>query len=349
MNPRITIAMITFNVDAFIYKSMECVMNQTLKEISILCIDDGSTDNTPTILETLAANDHRITLIRHDMNKGLSVRRNEAIHIAKGEYIAFVDGDDLIAENLFEKALNKADETQAELVIWDYIPFWDEKEITAKKSKPSHLGNISNDDPISLLRLPAFSCIRLLKLSTAKKLNIHYPEELSRQDIPVHWKLSTHLSKVAFLPERLYYYRQHSNATTHQNGLKLLDLAKITDVIQQQLDHDQLFEKYKSEFLRLQLNLLYGMYDAIDPKLKEDAKKMTLNRLTKMHYDYLKDPTNDLPRHVRWYYEAIEGSSTASLKLKCWNFSRSVYRNTIKVIHRFIESIHFNNKTYGHI
>ena len=104
MTPLVSITMSTYNVEDFIQESLNCIVNQTLKDIEIICIDDGSKDNTLSILNDYAEKDERIIVVAKPKNEGLAVARNEALALAKGKYITFVDGDDLFSLTMLEEA-----------------------------------------------------------------------------------------------------------------------------------------------------------------------------------------------------------------------------------------------------
>ncbi|HIP33763.1 MAG TPA: glycosyltransferase family 2 protein, partial [Bacteroidia bacterium] len=135
ITPHITIAISTYNVEKYIRDSLLCIINQSLKNIEIICIDDASTDNTLKIIQKFAVNDHRIKVISKIKNEGLSVSRNKALELAKGKYITFVDGDDLMDLNLFKKAFNLAEKNKSDLVIWDHLTFWNSANIKNLKAE----------------------------------------------------------------------------------------------------------------------------------------------------------------------------------------------------------------------
>ena len=99
--PLITIAVTCYNIKDYLKRSIESVCNQTYKNLEILLVDDGSTDGSEKMCDEYAQKDSRIRVI-HKKNGGPSEARNMAIEQAKGDYIAFVDGDDWIDDNMYE-------------------------------------------------------------------------------------------------------------------------------------------------------------------------------------------------------------------------------------------------------
>lgn len=329
-NPLVSITMATYNVESFIKQSLNCIVNQTLQDIEIIIIDDGSTDGTLQILQQYALQDPRITVIAKSSNQGLAVSRNEALALAKGKYITFVDGDDLMDVKLFKKAYEKAEATNSDVVIWDYCTFYNEQEITKLKAQPSQLLKLSNTNTAALLQLPAFTWIKLIKTKVAHTLNIHFPVGLTRQDIPVHWQLLTSNLKISLLPERLSYYRQQPNATTHKKDTKLFDIAKVLDITKTYLTKSNQYQLYKNVFLKQQLNMLFGMYDTVEKTLKPAAFQLLREKLQADQWYYI-NSTEPLRKQARWFYKAINGNFVAKIKYQIWELARIVYRFLFKI------------------
>ena len=323
--PLVSITMSTYNVETFINKSLDCIVNQTLKDVEIICIDDGSTDSTLKILNSYALKDSRLKVIGKKKNEGLAVARNQALTLARGKYIAFVDGDDLMDLSLFEKAYQKAEKTSSDIVIWDYCAFYKETEIEQLKVQSSKLKQLSNDNIEKLLQLPAFTWVKLVKTSVARALNIHFPIGLTRQDIPVHWQLLTSDLKVALLPEKLSYYRQQPNATTYKKDARLFDIAKVLDITKAYLIKSNQYKRYQNLFLKKQLNMLFGMYDIVAKKYKLEAFQLLKNRIEEEHISYI-NSNKPLRKQARWFYKSIEGNIVGEIQFKAWEFSRAVFR-----------------------
>lgn len=104
--PKVSVIIPVYNTEKYLRKCLDSVCNQTLSDIEIICIDDCSTDNSLNILKEYAAKDERIKLIEFKENKGAAVARNTGIYEAKGEYIGFVDSDDYIDLDFYEKLYN---------------------------------------------------------------------------------------------------------------------------------------------------------------------------------------------------------------------------------------------------
>lgn len=122
--PKISIIIPIYNVEKYINKCLDSLINQTLEELEFICINDGSTDNSLNILNNYVKNDSRFIVINQS-NQGQGIARNNGIKIAKGEYIAFVDPDDWLENSTFEKVYNLAIENSANVVQFNYLEYND--------------------------------------------------------------------------------------------------------------------------------------------------------------------------------------------------------------------------------
>jgi len=322
---KVSITISTYNVEEYIEASMKSILGQTLLDVEIICVDDGSSDNTPKILKEFAAADDRIVLELKSINEGLAVSRNRALVLAKGKYITFLDGDDLYDSTMLEKAYNLAEKEHTDLVIWDYQTFVHSVDLNTVVLEKSRLEDFDKANKVKLLQLPAFTWIKLINTAKARELGVNFPKGMTRQDIPVHWKLMTSIDAISVLPEKLAFYRQQSNATTSQKDKRVLDLAYVMDISKKYLVDNNLYIKYKNEFLRQRLNLLFGMFDSIKKEFKIQAKELIISRLGVDEMAYIKS-NYPLRRQARWFYKSIKGEKLANLKYAIWLFVRILYR-----------------------
>ena len=115
--PKISIIIPIFNVENYLAKCLDSIINQTLMDIEIICVNDGSNDNSVDILNTYAQRDKRITII-NKANGGLSSARNAGIRVANGEYICFLDSDDYFEFNACERLYIEILEGHADIIVF---------------------------------------------------------------------------------------------------------------------------------------------------------------------------------------------------------------------------------------
>ena len=115
--PKISIIIPVYNADKYLEACLESIINQTMKDIEILCIDDGSTDNSPIILKKFANLDSRIKVLKQN-NLGAAVARNKGIKIASGEYLLFLDADDYFDLRLCDIAYSTIKSVDADVALF---------------------------------------------------------------------------------------------------------------------------------------------------------------------------------------------------------------------------------------
>lgn len=130
---KVSIIVPVYNVEKYLEKCLESLIDQTLKDIEIICVNDGSTDNSLGILKNFANKDSRIKII-DKQNEGVSVARNTGIEVATGQYLMFVDSDDYLIENACEKALNTIEQEDSDICIFGHYDLVNENKIISHKT-----------------------------------------------------------------------------------------------------------------------------------------------------------------------------------------------------------------------
>ena len=221
----ISIVVPIYKVEKYLKKSIDSIINQTYKNLEIILVDDGSPDNCGKICDEYKEKDSRIKVI-HKKNGGLSDARNAGIDIAIGEYIAFVDPDDYIAENYVQELYNLCIENNTLLSECNFEKFnsEDKIEIEQNKTKNIYTGREMAE------RLYSKDLIRtivvwnkLYKMEIFK--NLRFPKGKINEDEFVNYKIFYNLDKVAITNEKLYYYRYAPDSIMNRKfNEKRLDL-----------------------------------------------------------------------------------------------------------------------------
>ena len=118
--PKISVIVPVYNTRPYLEQCLDSILTQTLADMEIICVNDGSPDDSQSVLERYAADDPRVRIIKKE-NGGLSSARNAGMRSAVGDYIAFVDSDDFITPIMMETLYNKAMKTSAEITIGDFF------------------------------------------------------------------------------------------------------------------------------------------------------------------------------------------------------------------------------------
>lgn len=323
--PLVTVAMAVYNAAEFLEAAVNSILVQTFRNFELLLIDDGSNDRSKDICSRLALSDNRIRCIFKSSNDGLSVVRNLSVDEAFGKYLLMADADDLMDEHTIEKAVKKAEDEAADVVIWDYETF---SGIAPQlKEGVSRLFKIDPADRMKLLTLPAFMPVRLIRTDYIRNRGWRFPKGLTKQDIPIHWSIVTDSNcRITLLPERMFYYRQQPNATSCRNGRSLFSLVNVMDIVETNLRETGVYETYKIIFWKKRLELLHGMYDFIKPELKEEAMQMILDRIDGDGGLFLKESSKLLTSRTRTFYRMIRGRFSARIRYNMFMGLRTIYR-----------------------
>ncbi len=211
---RITVIIPAYNIEAYLGKCLEGVLAQTCRELEIILVDDGSTDGTGAVCDAFAARDERIRVI-HQSNGGLSRARNAALETANGDWIAFVDGDDLIPPEACEKLLSCGEKTGADLVIGQRIKFTGNSPAPApaEKKEPELLKAEEALLRIFYRRLPCYAWGKLYRRRLFD--NLRFPEGMIFEDTWLVPDLVSRAEKIAVIPDVVYLYRQTENSIVH--------------------------------------------------------------------------------------------------------------------------------------
>ena len=213
-NIKISVLVPVYNVARFLPRCLDSLAAQSMRDIEILLIDDGSTDDSAAICADYVARDRRFRLLRQE-NRGLSAVRNRHLEEARGEYLMFVDSDDWVAPDFCEIPWRCVREQDADLVLFGFRRVTEEGEpLPLKGSLPQ--GPIDRETALQLLLAgPSFSYLwnKLWKKSLFD--GIRFPDVLAYADVGTTYRLVLQAERIVSLPQVLYYYRKRrgSNIT----------------------------------------------------------------------------------------------------------------------------------------
>lgn len=211
--PLISIIVPCYNVEKYLSKCIESIINQTYNNLEILLIDDGSPDNSGDICDEYAKKDNRIKVI-HKKNGGLSDARNVAIDIANGEYILFIDSDDYVAVNHVEFLFDMIYRTDSDIAIEDIEPFYEGTlpQIMTNKRYNEIVYN-ENEALINMFYQKKFDTCAYSKLYRKDLFSdIRFPKSWLYEDLATTYRIILHSKKVVFSGYRSYYYLLRKNS-----------------------------------------------------------------------------------------------------------------------------------------
>jgi len=306
--PKISIIIPVYNVAEYLPKCLDSVLGQTLSDIEIICINDGSTDNSGDILQDYVVKDGRIKII-NQKNQGLSAARNAGLKIVHSDYVMFVDSDDYIAPNMAEKLYKKMEEDKSDVVICsaecvNLLPQDASPDVVEWQSwlqpwfdeyiKPTGVYDVPKtikDEFISVV------WNKLYKASIIKNYKIEFPLGLIEEDEYWLWAYMIHSKKYTFINERLYFYVQRSGSimTTRNGNDRVLDILEIERRIYELVKEYALIEDYQE--------ILTDWYIKTVEEILKYQKPKDLIVLRERITDYMQN-YNSYPR-LKEFYQTI--------------------------------------------
>ena len=206
MSIKLSIIIPVYNSEKFIGRCLDSLINQTLKDIEIICAFDYSTDNTEEILDKYAKNDSRIKIIKKE-KEGLSLARNRGLEMAQGEYIGFVDADDYVELDFFERLYNSAKKHDCEIAVADFIRRYPKKDrirlnITEEKVYKKA------EDKYSICKTHREGCVwnKIYRKSLLDRINLRFIPNMVYEDRDFTAKALFYSNKMVTVPNTYYIY-----------------------------------------------------------------------------------------------------------------------------------------------
>ena len=226
---KISVIVPVYNVDKFLDRCLISITRQTLKDLEIILVDDGSPDNSPQMCEEWAKKDNRIRVI-HKENGGLGFARNSGMEIATGEFIAFVDSDDYIEFDMYEKLYQEAEESDSDIVYsgFNYIASNGQKTVFTENEKtvywegPQQVRGFALDMMASgpyekatrKYEMSVWRAIYKRDILVRNNIIFHSERDVLSEDIVFDEELFHHVNKIAHIPFAFYNYCQNNGSLT---------------------------------------------------------------------------------------------------------------------------------------
>ena len=247
-NPLISIVVPVYNVEKYLKKCIQSIINQTYKNLEIILVDDGSNDNSGKICNEFAQKDNRIKVI-HKINGGQADARNKALDIMSGEWVSFVDSDDFIDKFHIKNLYLQAVRNNSDICVCGF-KIVDENDNIIRNSKVKFSDNL-NDNLAFKCSLnskidPSF-CNKIFKSSLFK--NARFVKGIYYEDRELIHRIFYKADRVSFLDSESYFYLERVGSTmNHINKKKIDDRLTMIASIEDFLKKESILEKYQKDF-----------------------------------------------------------------------------------------------------
>ena len=335
---KVSVIVPVYNVEKYLEECLDSIINQTLEDIEIICINDGSTDNSLNILNSYTKTDKRMKVFSQE-NQGQGVARNYGLSIATGDYIYFMDSDDILELNALELVYTNAISNNSELVMFKISRFNAFEEDYSKPGFPLEdsfnevdfnnytftYKNIKN----YVLNSSFSPWSKLYKKDFLEKWrDFKFPINIAYEDVLFHVKAVLRSSKISFVPEFLYKYRTSNiNSITHTES-NAIDIFKVCDSVESFLKKEDYFEEFEKEFYEFKVTqtLQYLFFSE-----SEEYFTLTKRELLKINSKFIPS------RFAEQYSTILNSSSLKDLKIK-------TYKSNIKNLEKENKKLNKQNK-----
>lgn len=268
---KVSVILPVYNVQDYLRECLDCLINQTLKEIEIICVNDFSTDQSLDILNEYAQIDNRITILNNEANLGAAYSRNVGIKFAKGEYLSIFDADDFYDVFLLEKVYLKCVREKADLGIYDYATYNNTSQKTNNIVLSLHFYNQVKDDPFQLNQIKdsvfqmwtCSPCTKMYRRNFIIESGIEFQNLKNANDTYFGNMVIALADKVVYIDSEkpLYYYRINVSTQTSRNRHKAPTcIWEATVLIRNSLIEKGIFDLCNQSFHSYAVsNLIYSL------------------------------------------------------------------------------------------
>ena len=324
---KVSIVMPIYNVEKYLDECMKSVLNQTLNNIEIICVDDGSTDGSAAILDRYASGDVRVKVI-HKQNEGYGKAMNLGFSLAQGEYIGVVETDDFVSPEMMEELYNRAKKDDLDIVKGDYYIFktvegrYDLQYVNILDSPRLYHGvfNPKKDKEVFRARMNTWAGIYRRQFLVEREILHNETPGASYQDNGFWFQTFTQAERIGFIEKPLYYLRRDNPNSSVNSREKVYCICDEMNFIRPFMDRkpeiycnfkdifwESCFRKYifnlkriaplyKLEFIRYMHDEFISHIEEIDLSLFNENQMRYFSSILQdpdtFYYDYVKIPEN---------------------------------------------------------
>ena len=285
--PKVSVIVPFYNVEKYIEKCLETLVNQTLDDIEIILVNDGSKDKTVDIVKKYKEMYSNKIVYLEKENGGLSDARNYAISYARGEYIAFLDSDDYVETNMYKEMYEIAQKENSDMVecnfIWEY----------PNKTRID-IGTTYNNKHEMIEKIRVVAWNKLIKREILEKSKVQFPKGYRYEDVEFTYKLIPFLEKVSFCKTPMVHYVQREGSISNVQNKRNAEIFDVMEHVMDYYKENNLYEEYYQE-----LEYLYSRYAFCssflrivkikDKEIRKQLLDMTWNNVYEKFPDWKKN------------------------------------------------------------
>lgn len=326
---KVSIIVPVYNVEDYIERCLNSLISQTLEDIEVIVINDGSTDGSQAIIDKFTQkypNKIKAFIIE---NVGAAQARNIGLDKATGEYVGFVDSDDYVAKDMFEKLYNKAVEDNADIVNSAYYRENENRCIEKETTLNDNFGKNVLEEPDIMVDSVPYIWNKIFKRDLIEKNNIHFQKLRIYEDLVFTYELFMNANKVSKIFDPLYFYTvTRETSLTHDFSEKRFDIFEAFRILIE-------YAKEKKYYDTLEQAILFTLLKHIYVVLGQDVSKKTASlkkRYIDQAFEYLDKNFNDWQDNI--YFEKFKKNKKKYTSKRYWKLKIVFTKRLVRKIKR---------------
>ncbi|WP_296889892.1 glycosyltransferase [uncultured Methanobrevibacter sp.] len=274
---KVSVVIAVFNVEKYLKECLDSIVNQTLDDIEIICVNDGSTDDSLNILNEYASNDNRFKVLSQK-NAGRGSASNLGMTIAKGKYLYFMDADDILKLTALEELYNYAEEKFVDVLMFQAINYVSDDKMyyhtdiyDMRKIAEFNTGDVFDYEDLDnlIFHIPVTPWSKLYNRDFIFNNDIKFPEGLIFEDNILYWDVIFNAKRIAFYEKCFYIRRRYSESVMGSKNKSYVDSIVINNLMIDRFKKYGVFDKFKKTLYNRKVNLNYNRFVEINDLFKE--------------------------------------------------------------------------------
>lgn len=250
MRPTVSVIVPVYNVEKYLGKCLDCLVNQTLLNMEIIVVNDSSPDNSQSIIDEYCAKYPQVKAFIKP-NGGIADVRNFGLTKVTGEYFGFLDSDDYTTLDMFEKMYQKAKTDDADVVVSNF------KWVSQQNSRDQIEGPYQPGKEM-MVKLFATLWNKIYKTDFIRSLNLEFPTGNRYEDACFLYCLTPNINKISFIDESFVSYVQHGTSITHTNNAQVKNMITVFHIIVEYFKNNNFYNEYYDELEYLHVKFFLG-------------------------------------------------------------------------------------------
>ena len=277
---KVSVIIPVYNVEEYLRQCMDSIVTQTLKEIEIICVDDGSTDHSVEILEEYAQLDKRVIILKQQ-NAGAGAARNNGMRHATGKYLSFLDSDDFFDSKMLEKAYEKAEEDEADISVYKCDLYYTDRREYAPANWVLKEKNLPDYQPFSFrqvngnifMTFMGWAWDKLFRKDFVDKYALEFQEQRTTNDLFFVYSSLVLAERISVIPEVLVHQRRDAKESLSKTREKSWTcFYEGLKALKEELVKYDIYDELEKDYINYALHFTLWNYETLAEPTKATLK-----------------------------------------------------------------------------